>query len=322
MTAATKCANCGAAGASKLCSGCKTARYCHRACQAAHWKSGHKKECQSPSQRGGDLPREIAVGSTHLYLPDEIARNMQAIQGVPFLHTGVVPAVGQRVEVTMRLRDDRDVHFRLSGKVVEVPAEPSPDNVRPMQNENDYGFGKGSMQLANYLGLNNVTNYDPAQCALYWNENKQYDPSRYQRRFDEGLQQMREHYGMLHGQKVVCEARLNFDWDMRRGTDDGPWSDSIPFDGRDIWRFSLVADDSAGCMWIPDPASFVNLGHGATTHRRPRGWPWNDAVDELPYPRTGTDLPFHARRSGRGTILTHMCIGPFGCDGSDHPHSF
>jgi hypothetical protein len=45
------CAQCGAAagGGSAVrlstCARCKKIRYCGRACQAAHWKAGHKKTC-------------------------------------------------------------------------------------------------------------------------------------------------------------------------------------------------------------------------------------------------------------------------------------
>jgi hypothetical protein len=45
------CAQCGAAagGGSAVrlsaCARCKKVRYCGRACQAAHWKAGHKKTC-------------------------------------------------------------------------------------------------------------------------------------------------------------------------------------------------------------------------------------------------------------------------------------
>lgn len=74
--------------------------------------------------------------------------------------------------------------------------------------------------------------------------------------------------------------RLNFDYDIRRGTEDGPWVDGIPFDGRDIWQFTLVADDSMENLWRADPSSFVSLG----PMHRPRCWPWSNDND-LPYER-------------------------------------
>ena len=36
---------------------------------------------------------------------------------------------------------------------------------------------------------------------------------------------------------------------MRRGTEDGSWVDGIPFDGRDVWQFTLIADDSMENLW-------------------------------------------------------------------------
>ena len=37
------------------CSACKVARYCGRACQAAHWKAGHKQECSKDSGSTGGV---------------------------------------------------------------------------------------------------------------------------------------------------------------------------------------------------------------------------------------------------------------------------
>ncbi len=103
---------------------------------------------------------------------------------------------------------------------------------------------------------------------------------------------------------------------MYRGTDDGPWIDGIPFDGRDIYQWELVFDDSKANKWTLDKTTLVNLGRD----RRPRCWPWsNDAV--LPYPREGQDEP-RPRALLDGNAMYHMCIGPFGCPGEDHSHNF
>jgi len=40
------CANCGAASAPAVCSGCRRVRYCGLACQRSAWKSGHRSACQ------------------------------------------------------------------------------------------------------------------------------------------------------------------------------------------------------------------------------------------------------------------------------------
>ena len=87
------------------------------------------------------------------------------------------------------------------------------------------------------------------------------------------------HSGSLLKPRFSCN-RLNFDYDIRRGSEEGPWTDGIPFDGRDIWQFTLVADDSLEQLWRADPYSFVNLGPA----HRPRCWPWSNE-NALPYQR-------------------------------------
>ena len=91
-----------------------------------------------------------------------------------------------------------------------------------------------------------------------------------------------DEFGFLPGQTITVQARLNFDYDLPRGTENGPWADGIPVDGRDVWQFDLIADDSMQNMLIADTASFQNLGRKV----RPRCWPWS-LDNELPLPRSG-----------------------------------
>lgn len=64
IVAGFECGNCGQSeskpGDMQVCGRCRRARYCNRACQAAHWKKGdHKKFCVAPDQcKPGDQPRE------------------------------------------------------------------------------------------------------------------------------------------------------------------------------------------------------------------------------------------------------------------------
>jgi hypothetical protein len=47
------CVNCdrtSEGGKFRVCMGCKSARYCSRACQIAHWKAGHRDVCRSLSE--------------------------------------------------------------------------------------------------------------------------------------------------------------------------------------------------------------------------------------------------------------------------------
>lgn len=92
---------------------------------------------------------------------------------------------------------------------------------------------------------------------------------------------------LTHAPNSTHFKRLNFDYDIRRGTEEGPWLDHIPFDGRDVWQFTLVADDSFENLWRADPSSFVNLGR----ERHVRCWPWCEE-DVLSFERSGVDAPF------------------------------
>ena len=61
------CASCGQAAAKlSQCAACKSAVYCSRRCQVAHWKSGHKAECPA-------LARAIHAGGG--IRPDNLSRS-------------------------------------------------------------------------------------------------------------------------------------------------------------------------------------------------------------------------------------------------------
>lgn len=191
---------------------------------------------------------------------------------------------------------------------------------RPSSSPNDCGVDGGSMALAHMI-RSFISNQRPSLVVTpdhlkdVW-ENKLTCENK-----EKIANAIVQKLGALHGRRVVCEGRyalslfvkciwqeyvflsscssccgiltfgillfntrLNFDYDIRRGTEEGPWIDAIPFDGRDVWQFTLVADDSLENMWRADPASFVNLGPA----HRPRCWPWSNDV-ELPYGRSGAD---------------------------------
>jgi hypothetical protein len=102
---------------------------------------------------------------------------------------------------------------------------------------------------------------------------------------------------------------------VHRGHDEGPWRDGIPFDGRDIWQFTVVMNDQMENKWVIQPGTFRNLGQD----RQVRCWPWtNDRT--LPYKRSGMDED-HCRFP-TGEIVLHLCLGPFGCQGKDQKHDF
>merc|ERR1712146_796188 len=111
-----------------------------------------------------------------------------------------------------------------------------------------------------------------------------------------------------HGQEVTCDGRLNFDYDFRRSTEDGPWADGIPFDGRDVWRFTIVADDSKNDVWMVKSGTLRNLGPDSSY---PRCWPWSED-DQLPRCRPPVDVPFPPKKK---EVPVHYYIGPFGLTG-------
>jgi hypothetical protein len=101
-------------------------------------------------------------------------------------------------------------------------------------------------------------------------------------------------------------SRLNFDYDIRRGNENGPWADLIPIDGRDTWRFTLAYNDQYDDeAWRAVPSSFVNLGRES----RNRCWPWT-SDEVLPYRRTGADAPVWGNGPG-GALQVHVDLGPF-----------
>ena len=103
--------------------------------------------------------------------------------------------------------------------------------------------------------------------------------------------------------------RLNFDYDMRRSSEDGPWIDLIPFDARDVWRFVVTFDDRYEVnMWWADKNSFMNMGRD----HRPRCWPWAKG-DILPFNRKTSDMPItghgpNGKCSNRGRLIVSVLV--------------
>ncbi|XP_019436178.1 PREDICTED: ubiquitin carboxyl-terminal hydrolase 18-like [Lupinus angustifolius] len=58
----TFCAVCGKQG-TKICSRCKTLRYCSQECQQSHWRSGHKADCKVPAQNEATTRGALAAGA-------------------------------------------------------------------------------------------------------------------------------------------------------------------------------------------------------------------------------------------------------------------
>lgn len=61
-----KCDQCGATNAEKLCSGCKSARYCNQECQRVDWRSGHKQKCKELREKRKELIMDVVVNKMTL----------------------------------------------------------------------------------------------------------------------------------------------------------------------------------------------------------------------------------------------------------------
>lgn len=294
-----------------------------------------------------ELPKDWLIDA---FVEDESSERMEQIQGRRFLRAGVSPCVGQQVSLKTYCKNDAGHRrcIRLTGQVVGI--KPEPTSYRPMENDADKD---GSMYLSQALGSHfhhhpsilpdgmtlKHCNCGSPECGggvLYasreiWEKWELCDC------FTKAFKQ--NYFGAIHNQKVVCEARLHFDHDrkyrimqmaclllsllmrlsccvgsaVRRGNEEGPWSDGIPIDGRDVWQFTLVLNDHMENMWVVEKESFRNLG----PDRRPRCWPWSTET-ELPYERSGVD----SHDINDEYYLIHYCLGPFGCSGDDHPHNF
>ena len=57
------CANCFGPGHTLRCSRCKSAFYCSRKCQSAHWKAGHKAKCTEPSTQQASTAEKAEPGA-------------------------------------------------------------------------------------------------------------------------------------------------------------------------------------------------------------------------------------------------------------------
>ena len=186
--------------------------------------------------------------------------------------------------------------FLLSGEVTQVKPPPI-ESIHPMQDCEDKGIGKGSMGVSGallpYGACTNFPTVDMSQlrygdfcpnCRGVHMSRSTWEDQVPEEVKQETFERMLTWHNPYHGQEVVCAVRLHYYWDMKRGTDDGPWNDGIPFDGRDVWQLTLKADDEKQNYWTFKPGSLINLGRDAF----PRCWPWTSS-NESPYKRDGVD---------------------------------
>jgi len=254
------------------------------------------------------------------FVHNSMSADMERAQGRPFLRSGVKPRRGQRVEVVCNTTSN--VQFQLSGEVVSIALPPTKLPC-PMMCSCDE---KGSFMVATTISSNNDDFQSEFSSLINFQSNEPcpcgdstctceffIDPKSWECTGNDFKKRVAhavvDKWGFKPGQKITVQARLNFDYDLKRSTSSGPWDDGIPVDGRDVWQFDLIVDESMKNKLVADLRSFRNLGRKV----QPRCWPWSQE-NVLPVKRGAHQKEFSPHR-------TTFCIGPFGCPCNNHSHS-
>lgn len=151
------------------------------------------------------------------FIQDDFATKCTHAQKITFLRTGIVPAVGQRVELTVFLDSTErgDIPFRLSGEVTVVHPMPSwksaeesavSETWRPSQSLDDHGPHGGSSVLA-YILKKKLPQERAKRDGSIPNLNGIWDRVVTSSAKDEIKKKVIRRFGALHGQRVVCEGR-------------------------------------------------------------------------------------------------------------------
>jgi hypothetical protein len=151
------------------------------------------------------------------------------------------------VEVTIFLKESQGYvtyGFQMAGQVVQIKADPSEDNnYFPMANEHDM---RGSCFLSGMHGeavmsqgqahlLPQGITLKRCECDVpgckqgeLFMTKERYFENKFEAKQKEELYNLMEKgsvvfLGAKHGQRIMCEGRLNYDNDMQRGSDEPPW---------------------------------------------------------------------------------------------------
>lgn len=163
-----------------------------------------KSELFVPLLTGTPISDEVLSQIHQAFINDKFSADCEGNQRRPFIRTGVKPAIGQRVELTLFLHERiRRLPFRLSGEVISVKSSPS--NWRPSTSMDDCGPGKGSMCCADAVRFDEtgemVNLVEPSEAWVGFYEKMSEKKKQYYK--DYFLKSL----GALHGQEIVCEAR-------------------------------------------------------------------------------------------------------------------
>jgi hypothetical protein len=152
---------------------------------------------------GTPISNEIKTQIHQAFVNDQFSADCEGNQKRPFIRTGVKPAIGQRVELTIFLQDHiRRLPFRLSGEVIDIG--PNPDWY-PSSSMEDAGPGNGSMCCADAVRFHEtgemVKIVEPSD---FWVEAWERIPIAKKQYY---IDYFVKSHGALHGQTIVCEAR-------------------------------------------------------------------------------------------------------------------
>ena len=170
------------------------------------------------------------------FINDKFSAHCQRAQGRPFLRTGVRPAIGQRVELTIFLTSEQrgQIPFRLSGEVVNARVSTTPgwgglgaaeedtlaavseslmdisqdtdiSDWRPSTSADDCGVNGGSVALEHMMRSLIMQQrpsllITPEHLTSAWKSMSNEKKEKVSKAISNKL-------GAFHGQKIVCEGR-------------------------------------------------------------------------------------------------------------------
>ena len=225
------------------------------------------------------------------FIQDSTAQTIDMYQECDCLYTGKLPAIGQRIELLVNavvvspyahdivsmMHMMQSKACRLSGVVLDV----LPHNARSLYPQTHFENQEYPASLAYSDLLWNVyrgrlprgATVVKSTCPYYLTGHRVYmpnatwdkEPETIKRRMDDMIVKK---YGALHGQELLCQARVHFDDADRPG---------LAFDSQDVWQFKLIADDHKNNLWTLKVDTLENLGPNV----RASGWPWkaDDGVE-------------------------------------------
>ena len=152
------------------------------------------------------ITNEIKSQIHQAFINDKFCTDCEHNQKRPFIRTGIKPAIGQRIELTIFLMENiRRLPFRLSGEVIDIGPTPTIDEWRPATSNDDSGPGKGSMCCADAVQFHTTQQVvEIVEANEAWGVAYDEMPDERKEFYKD---QFERSHGALHGQRIVCEGR-------------------------------------------------------------------------------------------------------------------